>query len=270
MLKIVGIGDNVVDRYLHIGTMFPGGNAVNVPVLAHRLGARAAYVGIIGTDAAGRLVKQSLLAEGVDISRLQQAEGANGMADVDLVDGDRVFVGGNSKTSVARQISLTPQDFEYAKDFDLIHTSIYSFIEQFLPQLHATGVPVSFDYSDEYTDDYIKSTIKYVDFALFSGGDKPLEDIKRLQQDAVSAGVKLALVTRGSKGAIAFDGNDFYEQDAMQAEIVDTMGAGDAFVACFLVSILSGENIKASMGKAAAFAAENCRHMGTFGYGAPL
>ena len=270
MFSIIGIGDNVVDRYLHLNTMFPGGNAVNVPVLARKLGARAAYIGIIGTDAPGELVKRSLMAEGVDISRLQQAEGENGAADVDLVDNDRIFVGGNSSTSVAKKISLSPEDYEFAKSFDLIHTSIYSFVEEFLPQMHKTGVPVSFDYSDEYTEDYIKSTIRYVDYALFSGGDKSLESIKQLQRNVVSAGAKIVLVTRGSLGAIVYDGNDFYEEDVVQTKVVDTMGAGDAFTARFLFGLFSGEGIQVSMREAAAFAAENCKHMGTFGHGAPI
>ena len=28
-MKIAGIGDNVIDRYMNMGIMFPGGNAVN-------------------------------------------------------------------------------------------------------------------------------------------------------------------------------------------------------------------------------------------------
>ena len=41
-VKVLGIGDNVVDKYLNLGLMFPGGNALNVAVFAHRYGADAA------------------------------------------------------------------------------------------------------------------------------------------------------------------------------------------------------------------------------------
>ncbi|MFD2353648.1 hypothetical protein ACFSTC_36920 [Nonomuraea ferruginea] len=34
-------GDNVVDRYLHAGLMYPGGSAANVAVHSRRLGATA-------------------------------------------------------------------------------------------------------------------------------------------------------------------------------------------------------------------------------------
>lgn len=43
-MKIAGIGDNVIDRYMNMGIMFPGGNAVNVAAHAALLGAELAYV----------------------------------------------------------------------------------------------------------------------------------------------------------------------------------------------------------------------------------
>lgn len=41
-MKIIGVGDNTVDVYLHQGKMYPGGNSVNVPVLCRKAGAEAA------------------------------------------------------------------------------------------------------------------------------------------------------------------------------------------------------------------------------------
>ena len=37
-MNIIGIGDNVVDDYVDLRTMFPGGNALNVAVYASMLG----------------------------------------------------------------------------------------------------------------------------------------------------------------------------------------------------------------------------------------
>ena len=59
-MKIAGIGDNVIDRYINRGVIFPGGNAVNVAAHAAKLGAGAAYVGSIGADREGRIVKEAL------------------------------------------------------------------------------------------------------------------------------------------------------------------------------------------------------------------
>ena len=60
-VNALGFGDNVVDRYEHIHTMYPGGNAVNFAVYAKKCGAaRSAYMGIFGNDAAAEHVIASL------------------------------------------------------------------------------------------------------------------------------------------------------------------------------------------------------------------
>ena len=52
----------------------------------------------------------------------------------------------------------------------------------------------------------------------------PLEDIiKKL-------GFKKIIVTQGYKGAIGYDGEQFYQMAASASKVVDTMGAGDAFL----------------------------------------
>ena len=53
MIKVLGLGDNVVDKYMHIHTMYPGGNALNIAVTAQIMGAQAAYLGVFGDDDAG-------------------------------------------------------------------------------------------------------------------------------------------------------------------------------------------------------------------------
>ena len=40
---VIGIGDNVCDKYIHLKTMFPGGQALNFAAYARMLGADAAY-----------------------------------------------------------------------------------------------------------------------------------------------------------------------------------------------------------------------------------
>ena len=50
-MRLLGIGDNVMDAYLFQNKLYPGGNAVNVAVLAGRFGAQAGYLGILANDA---------------------------------------------------------------------------------------------------------------------------------------------------------------------------------------------------------------------------
>ena len=50
MLRVLGLGDNVVDKYMHIRTMYPGGNALNFAVYAKMFGIEAGYLGVFGDD----------------------------------------------------------------------------------------------------------------------------------------------------------------------------------------------------------------------------
>ncbi len=112
-MRLLGAGDNVVDRYRDLGLMYPGGNALNVAVAAARGGAAAAYVGAVGTDRAGDVVLAGLRAEGIDVSRVRVVEGPNAYADVMLVEGDRVFIGADPTISRFR---LDADDLAFASE----------------------------------------------------------------------------------------------------------------------------------------------------------
>lgn len=268
MAKIIGVGDNVVDKYLHMNMMFPGGNSVNVPVIAHRHGIEAAYIGNLGNDFAGRHVLNSLKAEGIDVSHVKILEGSNAFARVTLVDGDRVFLKGNP--GVGRNMDLTSDDFEFIQKFDLIHTSIYSSIENYLPHLRETGKLISFDYSDDYNNLYLEKTLPYVDFAFLSGSGKSVDEVRELEKHISSLGPKRVLITRGSEGAILYDDGKYYEQGVVPTEVIDTLGAGDSFIARYLVGVLQNEDIKESLKNAAYAAAQACKYYGGFGYGTEI
>ena len=60
MVKVLGLGDNVCDVYLHTGTMYPGGQAVNFAVYARMLGAESDFMGVFGKDAVADHVQASL------------------------------------------------------------------------------------------------------------------------------------------------------------------------------------------------------------------
>lgn len=60
-MKLIAIGDNVVDVYLERNEMYPGGNALNVAVLSRQFGAaETAFIGIVGNDTEGDHILESL------------------------------------------------------------------------------------------------------------------------------------------------------------------------------------------------------------------
>ena len=72
MVKVLGLGDNVCDVYLHTGMMYPGGQALNFAVYAALLGARADFMGVFGRDEVARHVQRTLDKKGVGRSRCRE------------------------------------------------------------------------------------------------------------------------------------------------------------------------------------------------------
>ena len=150
MIKVLGLGDNVVDKYMHIKTMYPGGNALNIAVLAKLSGIEAGYFGVFGDDEAAKHVYKTTADMGIDVSHCRFYHGENGYAEVRLDDGDRVFIGSNQGgVSKEHPIDLlTDMDLDYIAGYDVCHTSIFSYVEAALPSIRKASRFVSFDFSN--------------------------------------------------------------------------------------------------------------------------
>jgi sugar/nucleoside kinase (ribokinase family) len=253
--------------------MFPGGNALNFTVYAKKLGIHSAYIGIFGNDKAGKHVKKTLIDFGIDISHCRTYEGENGAAEVNLIDGDRVFIGGNGGgVSKQHPLKFHENDLNYIKKFDLIHTSCFSFIEEELPSLSKLGMPISFDFSKNYDENYLDQVCPYIDFAFLSCGQLTEQKTKEKLKQVYDKGCKYVLGTRGIEGAFLLFNNKIYYQEAKKVEPIDTLGAGDSFITVFLIEIINSskvteEVIERGLKKAAEFASKTCLINGAFDYG---
>lgn len=265
-LILLTVGDNVVDRYPDLGVFYPGGNAVNVAVHARRCGTGTAYVGAVGTDHAGVAVLNALVAEGVDTSMLKVVEGPNAFADVRVVDGNRVFEHGDPGVS---KFVLTAADFAAVAAATIVHTGECSMVEDQLADLAAAAPRLSFDFS-ERPFDYIAEHAPHVDIAIrslpLSSADRAVEEARRIQD----LGPKLVAVTMGAGGAVAVHGDEVMHAPAPTTAVVDTLGAGDAFIARFLTGLLDDTPLSALLGEATAYASGACTTFGAFGHEAPL
>lgn len=270
-MKIIGLGDNVVDVYLDQNKMYPGGNSVNVAVLTKRAGAeQSAYIGIIGDDKTGMLMKDALTEEGLDLSHLRIIHGSNGRNAIQLHEGDndRMFVGSNYGGDAAGyQINLLDNDIEYISQYDVLHTSVHSEIGYLLPKLQGK-IKISMDFSDGYTDERIKKLCPYLDAAFFSGGGCSKEEIEATIEKALNAGAKLVITTMGLEGSIITDGKTRHFQPIFKAtEVVDTLGAGDTYISAFLLEYFTSGDFKKAAECGAKFALETLKYNGAFGHG---
>ena len=92
-MKLIALGDNVIDYYHNTQECFPGGNAVNVAVHAARLGAQAEYLGSLGDDDMAHIVEKALRENGVDISHCPVLQGrTTKVCSYDVVNGERSFI----------------------------------------------------------------------------------------------------------------------------------------------------------------------------------
>nr|BFE81153.1 hypothetical protein GCM10020093_037540 [Planobispora longispora] len=149
-MRVLGFGDNIVDRFVDRGVDYPGGNSVNVAVYARRLGLEAAYLGVFGDDDLGRFLGETIAAEGVAVDRCVVRPGETGLSLLRVDDGDRVFLGWNGGGVTVREpLTLDSGLLEYVSSFDLVHSSVYSRSEDELPKLAGLGTLVSFDLSSE-------------------------------------------------------------------------------------------------------------------------
>lgn len=268
MPRILGIGDNTVDLYVDQGEMFPGGNAVNVAVLTHRLGAQSGYLGCLGTDAAGRLIRDSLIAEGVDISRCRYFDGANSWSRIRHRGGDRYFDG--SDPGPRGLYRLGADDFAYMGRHDLAHSSVYSLLENDLAAIHEAVPILSFDYSDRRDESYLRLTAPHLDIVFLSLPGGSDDDCRKLATLLQGLGPSIAVITRGSRGALAFDGREFRTQAIVAATVVDTLAAGDGFIAGFIMAHLAGGDMASALRRGVEYAAHVCSYRGAFGHGIPL
>ena len=270
-MKLIAVGDNVTDCYVDEGVYFPGGNAVNVAVNCRRNGAEEAeYIGIFGDDENAAWIKACLAEEGVGTTRSRKVYGHSAQPRVYLKDGDRVFgPGPRDSCQHLYSIRIVPEDLELIRQFDICHTSCYSNIEYELPAL-AEACDVSFDFSDQREEAYLARVCPYVTYAFFSGAELSEEACRALLQKACSLGAKIAGVTRGKEGAMFYDGNRFYIQGIKEVEAVDTMGAGDSFIAGFLTRYGDTKDMEQSLDYAAERSALTCTQRGGFGHPHPL
>lgn len=263
-MRLLGAGDNVVDRYLDSRVMFPGGNAVNVAVYASRLGHSSAFLGVLGDDAAGRHVLGALANEGVDTSLVSVAHGPNAHADVRIVGHDRVFAGADK--CVAADFTPDTGQLEAMGDFDVVHSAYSGTLAGSIPDI-ARRTRVSFDWGNRFGLENAREMLPHLFLVTFSGSHLTPDEARTLATDAVSGGADHALVTRGSDGAYLADSDGVRYQPSVYVEAVDTLGAGDAFITRTLVGLATGEEPETTLPAAADFAADVCTWSGAFGHG---
>lgn len=263
--ELLSVGDNVVDRYPQHGVFYPGGNAVNVAVHGRRLGLASAYLGAIGTDLAGRTVLDALRNEGVDTTLTRIVDGPNAAAVVEVIDGNRVFRDGQLGVS---QFRLSAEDLAVVASYAIVHTGECSGLEEQLGELARSAARLSYDFSERPWE-YVEELAPLVDIAIWSSPSADVVDAIRAAERLRGLGPSVAAVTLGPGGAVVAQDLAIHHPAPMRP-VVDTLGAGDAFIARLLAGLIRGEPAADVIASATAYATDACASFGAFGYATPV
>ena len=249
MKTAAGIGDNCIDDYTHIGRRYPTGNVVDTGVNMQKLGIPTAIISTTGSDENGKWMIETLTKEGLDLSHFKVAEGKTAITYMSLDENDRVH--GEYEEGVLENIVFDEEDIRFAAEHDLVFTAFWGKAENVMGKIHDLGAITAFDYAttdDERLPAMLEATRGTIDYGFFSykglGSRNDPEPRMFLKRMVKEYGMKVAVATFGVEGSLAYNGVVFYEGNAVpQPNVVNTVGAGDSFIAGFLAGVLKGRDI---------------------------
>lgn len=259
--RIAVVGDNCIDKFLPpVGQALIGGNAVNVAVQLARLGHQIFYFGAVGPDADGRRTRAALAENGVDVACLQERPGKTAHTDIEVLpSGDRVFV--FEDFGVCAGYRPSAEDLVVLKTMDHVHIGWLDDGGILRESLASSGISVSQDVS--VNADPANLGVDGLSVAFGSAGDDEAT-VEAMLDRFLSAGVGVAVVTRGSLGSRAATREERAETGIKDVDVVDTTGAGDSFIAGFLSVRLRGGMLQAAVEAGRDQAALACSHVGGF------
>ena len=240
---------------------FASGAPAIFAVAAARLGLNTAFIGAVGADAFGRLLRTRLSAESVDTSGLQVAPGyATGVAFVAYDDsGEREFVF-HIRQAAAGQLRpdlISAVLFENVKWLHISGSTIFlnensrAACLRALELAKAAGGKISLDPNLrselmplEQAREILAPFISSADLLLPTVGEAYAltgeSDIERAAQALALKPDAILVIKRGSTGCSVVHHGQRIDVPGFSVEEVDPTGAGDCFSAAFIAGLESG------------------------------
>ncbi|MCQ2507417.1 MAG: fructoselysine 6-kinase [Dorea sp.] len=264
-MKLAAVGSNCIDFYNNIenGKAYPGGGPVNMAVYTVRLGGESSYIGPVGNDSFGEIMKNAIEAKGVNVSHLGVKEGTTAVTQVELVDGERVF--GDYDEGVLAEYVLSEEDIDFILTHDVVICDLWGKVEGQYKDLKEKGMTTAFDCATRPDDAECLTAIPYTDYLFFSTDDGDTEEVRAKMKEIHGKGPKLVICMMGGDGSMCYDGDEFHKFGIIPCEnLVDSMGAGDSYISGFLFGIVEGLSIEEAMKKGAANATETLGYFGAW------
>jgi fructoselysine 6-kinase len=251
------VGDSCIDIYPATGMSSIGGCAPNVAVNLSGDGIRSEFVGRVGDDEEGRRLVAGLKQRGVLVDRVAMTSAPTCIGVLETDERGLTHIVGTQGDCTAYR--LTDDDVDYLATRRCVHLKDVADIGSVCEALAQRGVPHSYDYSDAL--DQLSGRAAQVSFFSCGAGPAGKERARTVIDAAISSGAEIAIATLGADGSIGRCGNVEVRVDVEATEQVDSIGAGDAFIAATLAGLLRGEGLQAAMHRGAAAGAAACRHV---------
>ena len=235
---------------------------MNVAVYLRRLGENASYIGPVGTDPYGTLLLHALREKGVDVSRVRVCPGHTAVSHVTMTDGNRVF--GAYDEGVMADFVPAQDEIGFICMHDLAVTALWGHAEHALAEIRRRGVPTAFDAADRPSDPAARAALPNATVFFFSDDSSDEAALREKMRELYASGPEVIVAMRGGQGSMAYDGRDFILQGTVPCEVVDTMGAGDSFIAGFLAAWLAKQPLPACMRAGAENAAVTIGYSGAW------
>ncbi|MCC2592658.1 carbohydrate kinase [Tessaracoccus sp. OS52] len=261
-----------------------GGGPLNTSVALAKLGADTHYLGRIGADAFGRQIEEHLLANGVQLDLAVRSEDPTALGIVSLDEFGKASYNFHLRGTAG--FSWRPGEFPELTDDDWLHfgsigSVVGSGVRPLLDFVGSTEAAVSFDLNVRPTvipdrSEYYELVSPLMAAVGRSGGIVKAsdEDINWLVDDdnalayaeawAVEYDLSMFVVTLGEHGAVAVkpDGRHVSVK-GRRVELVDTVGAGDTFMAGFLTQYAQNpEDLELALEQGIAASALVCTRKG--------
>ena len=282
MARVLCLGDIMLDVTAVVGAPIKqgvetravistqgGGAAANVASWLAVKNTPAFLIARVGDDAAGQTVLSELDQYGVEHSG-RVIEGAKTGIVIALVDalGERTMFPDSGANSGLGLSDLPPLDgftAVYLSGYPLVNPKSRDGALEILKVVKSAGLPVIFDPSTvgvllEVGLNQVREWLTLVDVVILNEEESHFLTGFRNPIEAASDLLSLTpvvVIKRGSNGALAQARNqDLVQIPAIDAHVIDTTGAGDAFAAGFIQVWADNGDLIDALHNGAAFAAE--------------
>jgi sulfofructose kinase len=279
---VVGVGANSID-FVYRLPAYPTSDSVfaKLPITEHliscggqvttalatcaAMGLRTSYIGTIGSDRNGDLMREELKRRAIDVTHAIPRNASNPFAVIllDNRDGERIVLWRRDLEIALKSSDIGHEGIASARLVHVDDVDLEASIEA-ANLARAAGKPVTSDI--ERTEDGIKALIEAVTIPIFAE-HVPMAltgeaDLSRALERLRRPHHAMLCVTLGARGALLLAGNEIHREPGIDVKVVDTTGAGDIFRGAFIYALLRGDSPREIVRFANAAAALSCTRVG--------